>query len=46
MKKRTKKLLLLAWLIILTAKVFDLDSRIDWLQNEQDNVIEVLLTGK
>ena len=43
MKKKYQKILILIWLIILTLKVFEIDKNIDWIQAQQDNVIEVLL---
>ena len=43
MKKKYQKILIIIWLIILTLKVFEIDKNIDWIQAQQDNVIEVLL---
>ena len=47
MKKKTlEKLFILVWLILLSVFSIQGNKRIDWLQNQQDNVIEVLLTGE
>lgn len=46
MKKKTKDIIIFIWLSLLTAMIFSNETKIEWLQNQQDNVIEVLLTEK